>query len=181
MKKTGRPRKRDHSDFLATYEHMAEMTFEDFGLTEEQALQLEKSLLIADPNKNDLFAASIFAASITGIADKRTRGFIGSMLADALHELNSLQLGEMFDRILKLKVQSEKIHNRAVHAHQAFHDFNKEFGFVPTKQRLKDFMLKHPNVYLSLPNEDDTHGWSDMFKRANLPEMDPGYTPLKKP
>jgi hypothetical protein len=180
-KKTGRPRKRDNSKFLENFSHMAGITYEDCGLTEEQARELEKSLLIVDPLKNDLFFSAIFAASIAGIANKQTQQSIGSLLADALYELNAIQLKELFDRILNLKVQSEKCHNRAVHAHQAFYDFKKEFGFEPTRQRLKDFMQNHSAVYLNLPDEGDSHGWSDMFNRANLPKMDPGYMPLNKP
>jgi hypothetical protein len=175
----GRPRKRDHSKFLATFGHLRGMTFENFGLTEDEARRLETGGFLTDPLSNDPLFMAVFTPSITGDADEKTREWVGLLLADALNELNAEQLKELFDRILKLKKEAERAKTQCPHrnffANQGYHAFKKEFGFVPTKQKLKDFMLVSPDVYLGLPIEDDTKAWSDMLNAA--PEMEPGFFP----
>ena len=82
------------------------------------------------------------------------------------------EVAELFKKIIAMKNWLEIPPHRNFKVYWLYHCFLEEFGFEPTRARLKKFILADSEYAPSMPNKGATEEWRRLWKAAGLMALD---------
>jgi hypothetical protein len=112
--------------------------------------------------------ACVLAPVILKRGSAQDKEMVGSLFVHTLENFTADQAESYFKRVLALKRNAENLPLRNGFVYYAYSSFIEEFGFEPSKARLKKFILAKPEVYKDTPPAEDKKAWSRVWRESGL-------------
>lgn len=137
---------------------------------------MEKQTSFVNPHNKrmtvrELSLSNFFRGSCGKTMDAQS---VGDYFIKLLRDSSAEQCGKVFGRLIRAKIESEKLGHRNRYANEAYDKYSKEFSEIPSKLQLKKYMIARKYEFTDQPGEGDGKGWTSLWKSSDtLKEMKP--------